>query len=103
MEWGKKNAAIASRSEKEIQPEDWITIFEGDKKMAPYVVRKGAGAGWLEFCKKPAIKIVSVFDTVGSLGYPVNIFVVSKLQIFLIPFYTKLQITIRCLWWKPAV
>ncbi|KAG6988492.1 hypothetical protein G7Y79_00072g097540 [Physcia stellaris] len=74
-EWGKKNDAIATKDDKYMKPEDWITISKGDKTMAPYAVRKGAGAGWLEFCKKPVIKIVGVFDTVGSLGYPVNIFV----------------------------
>ena len=74
-EWGKRNDAIAAKDDKDMKPEDWITISKGDKNMAPYAVRKGAGAGWLEFCKKPVIKVVGVFDTVGSLGYPVNILV----------------------------
>lgn len=78
-DWGKKNDTIAVKDDKDMKPEDWITISKGDKNMAPYAVRKGAGAGWLEFCKKPVIKVVGVFDTVGSLGYPKNIFVdVSK-------------------------
>ena len=74
-DWGKDNLAIAEKSEKDLKPEDLITISKGDEKMAPYVVRKGAGADWLAYCQKPIIKIVGVFDTVGSLGYPVNILV----------------------------
>lgn len=74
-EWGKDNPTIAEKSEKDVKPEDTITILEGDQKIAPYVVRKGAGAGWLAYCQKPVIKVVGVFDTVGSLGYPKNIFV----------------------------
>ena len=74
-EWGKSNPAVEQKSEKEMKPEDWITISKGDKKMAPYKVPKGAGATWLAFCQKPIIKVVGVFDTVGSLGYPVNILV----------------------------
>ena len=74
-EWGKENFAIAEKSEKDLKPDDLITISKGDEKIAPYTVRKGAGAGWLQFCQKPIIKIVGVFDTVGSLGYPKNIFV----------------------------
>ena len=56
-----------------MKTEDWITIYKVDEKMAPYVVRKGAGARWLAYCQKPTIKVVGVFDTVGFLGYPVNI------------------------------
>ena len=74
-DWGKENDAIEEKSEEDLKPDDLITISKGDKKMAPYVVRKGAGAGWLRYCQKPVIKIVGVFDTVGSLGYPVNILV----------------------------
>ena len=74
-EWGKENFTIAEKSEKDLKPDDLITISKGDEKIAPYTVRKGAGAGWLQFCQKPIIKIVGVFDTVGSLGYPKNIFV----------------------------
>lgn len=74
-EWGKENAEISDKSEKEMKSEDWITISKGDKTIAPYKVRKGAGAGWLAYCHKPVIKVVGVFDTVGSLGYPVNILV----------------------------
>ena len=73
--WGKDNPTVAQKSEKELTPEDMITIYKGDKKMAPYAVRKGAGADWLTYCQKPVIKVVGVFDTVGSLGYPVNILV----------------------------
>jgi len=74
-DWGKQNDVVADKTDGEMRPEDWITISNGDKRMAPYVVRKGVGAGWLAYCQKPVdIKIVGVFDTVGSLGYPVNIF-----------------------------
>ena len=74
-EWGKQNHEIAVKSDNDIRPEDLITISEGDEKLAPYKVRKGAGAEWLAYCNKPVIKVVGVFDTVGSLGYPVNILV----------------------------
>lgn len=74
-EWGKANQEIAEKSEKDMEPTDWVTILKGDKKMAPYRVRKGAGADWLAYCQKPVIKVVGVFDTVGSLGYPKNILV----------------------------
>ncbi|KAL6718736.1 hypothetical protein ACLMJK_002970 [Lecanora helva] len=73
-EWGKENIAIAEKSNDEMKPEDWIVITKGDEKIAPYQVRKGAGADWLAYCHKPIIKVVGVFDTVGSLGYPKNIF-----------------------------
>ncbi|KAL8826857.1 MAG: hypothetical protein Q9170_007240 [Blastenia crenularia] len=73
-EWGKDNAQVAEKSEKDLRDDDWITIYEGDEVKAPYKVRKGAGAGWLAYCDKPVIKVVGVFDTVGSLGWPKNIF-----------------------------
>ncbi|KAL8723607.1 MAG: hypothetical protein Q9225_000149 [Loekoesia sp. 1 TL-2023] len=74
-EWGKEAPEIATKNEENMIDEDWITIYKGDEKMAPYKVRKGAGAAWLQYCFKPVtIKIVGVFDTVGSLGWPKNIF-----------------------------
>lgn len=74
-EWGKQNDLVADKLEAEMKSKDWITISEGEKRLAPYIVRKGAGAGWLAYCEKQIdIKIVGVFDTVGSPGYPANIF-----------------------------
>ena len=50
-----------------------VTISEGDSEYNSYKVRKGAGAEWLSYCHKPVdIKIVGVFDTVGSVGLPEN-------------------------------
>lgn len=74
-DWGREDSTIADKTKEEMKPEDWLTIYKGDKNMAPYKVRKGAGAGWLAHCHRPIdIKVVGVFDTVDSLGYPVNIF-----------------------------
>lgn len=72
-DWGKPNSAIADKPEKDLTDKDMITISPGDNDYAPYKVRKGAGANWLAYCHKPVdIKIVGVFDTVGSVGFPEN-------------------------------
>ena len=74
--WGKPNREIADKAEEDLKSDDWVVISEGDREYAPYKVRKGAGYDWLSYCQKPVdIKIVGVFDTVGSLGYPRNKFV----------------------------
>lgn len=39
----------------------------------PLMLRKGNGDAWLKTCIKDVkIKVIGVFDTVGSLGYPDN-------------------------------
>lgn len=71
--WAKPNPAIAEKAEKDLIDNDMVTISEGDNEYSPYKVRKGAGAEWLSYCHKPVdIKIVGVFDTVGSVGFPEN-------------------------------
>ena len=71
--WGKPNRAVDDKAEKDLTDNDMVTISEGDKENSPYKVRKGAGADWLSYCQKPVdIKIVGVFDTVGSVGLPEN-------------------------------
>lgn len=78
--WGKYNKEIAEKREEDMEERDWLTITPGDDQIAPYKVRKGDGDSFLSYCHKPVnIKVVGVFDTVGSLGYPENRFVdVSK-------------------------
>ena len=78
--WGKYDKEIAERTAGDMKDEDWLTITPGDDQIAPYKVRKGDGDSFLSHCHKPVdIKIVGVFDTVGSLGYPENRFIdVSK-------------------------
>jgi len=71
--WGKLNNAVADKAEKDLEEEDWMTIALRNRKNAPYRVPKGTGYWWLSYCHKSVdIKIVGVFDTVGSLGYPEN-------------------------------
>ncbi len=71
--WGKLNNAVADKAEKDLEEEDWMTIAPRNRKNAPYRVPKGTGYWWLSYCHKSVdIKIVRVFDTVGSLGYPEN-------------------------------
>lgn len=78
--WGKFDLKVAEKPAKDLTEEDMITIAKGDKNHAPTKVRKGDGQSWLQYCQKPVdIKVVGVFDTVGALGWPENIFVdVSK-------------------------
>ena len=71
--WVKPNPAIAAKAGKDLTDNDMVTISEGDNEYSPYKVRKGAGAEWLSYCHKPVdIKIVGVFHTVGSVGFPEN-------------------------------
>lgn len=72
-EWGKLHRNLADKSEKELTDDDMITVSAGDKDIEAQKVRKGDGYWWLSYCHKPVIKIVGVFETVGSLGYPANI------------------------------
>ena len=78
--WGKFNLNVATKPAKDLTEEDMVIITKGDKDHAPTKVRKGEGYSWLEYCQKPVdIKVVGVFDTVGSVGWPENIFIdVSK-------------------------
>ena len=72
-EWGKLHRDLADKPEKELTDDEMITISAGDKDIEAQKVRKGDGYLWLSYCHKPVIKIVGVFETVGSLGYPANI------------------------------
>lgn len=78
--WGKFDLNVAEKPAKDLTEEDMITIAKGDKNHTPTKVRKGEGYSWLQYCQKPVdIKVVGVFDTVGALGWPENIFIdVSK-------------------------
>lgn len=74
--WGKIDNGAADKLEQDMKDDDWILIASADKTVAPYKVRKGSGHQWLSYCQKPIeIKVVGVFDTVGSLGYPENRFI----------------------------
>ena len=69
--WGKFNLNIATKPTKDLTEEDMVIITKGDKDHAPILVRKGEGHSWLQYCQKPIdIKVVGVFDTVGSVGWP---------------------------------
>lgn len=72
-DWGKLNRDLADKPEQDLTDDDLITIAAGDKIYEAQKVRKGDGYWWLSYCHKPVIKIVGVFDTVGSLGFPPNI------------------------------
>lgn len=78
--WGRFDLNVATKPAKDLTEEDMVIITKGDKDHAPTKVRKGEGYSWLEYCQKPVdIKVVGVFDTVGSIGWPENIFIdVSK-------------------------
>ena len=80
--WGRPDDQVAKKKVKDLTEEDMITISKGDKHHAATKVRKGEGDTWLKYCQTPVkIKVVGVFDTVGSLGWPENIFFdVSKLN-----------------------
>ena len=80
--WGRPDDQVARKPANDLTEEDMITISKGDKHHAPTKVRKGDGDSWLQYCQKSVkIKVVGVFDTVGSLGWPENIFFdVSKLN-----------------------
>lgn len=44
---------------------------ETDDEEHPYTLHKGDGHDWLKSCAKDVkIKVVGVWDTVGSLGFP---------------------------------
>lgn len=71
--WGRYNSEVTDKDEKDLTDDDMVVISKGDKNYSSYKVRKGAGHDWLSYCQKPVdIKIVGVFDTVGSVGVPEN-------------------------------
>ncbi|KAL2039398.1 hypothetical protein N7G274_007670 [Stereocaulon virgatum] len=71
--WGNWNLEMKDKAEKDPKDDDMVAIAEGDKDHAAYKVRKGASYYRLSYCHRPVdIKIIGVFDTVGSMGIPNN-------------------------------
>jgi hypothetical protein len=73
---------------KSLESSDWGKRWDGEGAPPTFTIKvkdedwefkKGAGAEWLRGSEKNIkIKVVGVWDTVGSLGYPDNVWVETK-------------------------